>query len=223
MQKLKILKVQFDAQIAPYEVPAFRGAIAAKVPRDSVLYHNHDGEKLRYGYPLIQYKRIGRNPTIVCVGEGVDEIHKFFENKDWGVEISGRRLEMKIKDLDVKHLTMQVWDQDFYYRITNWLPLGAEAFREYLGMSTQEEQIRFLETKLIGNIISMAKGINWTIDKQIRVKIKEIESIKSIKFKQTKLLSFSLNFSTNVFIPHHLGLGRKAGFGHGIIRKQNNN
>ena len=56
MEKLKFLRVQFDTEIAPYEIPAFRGAIASKVGRDSVLYHNHlDDKTFRYGYPLIQY------------------------------------------------------------------------------------------------------------------------------------------------------------------------
>lgn len=220
MQKLKILKVQFDAQIAPYEVPAFRGAIAAKVPRDSILYHNHDGEKLRYGYPLIQYKRIGRNPTIICVGEGVEEIHKFFENQDWGIEISGRKLEMNVEDLHMNELTIQLTERQRRYELREWMPLSEESFREYNNLPTIKDKIAFLEKKITGNILSLAKGIGWTVQDQIKVDIIDIQKTSTIRFKKTNMIVFDLSFYANVFLPNYIGLGRKVGFGFGMVREQ---
>lgn len=33
-----------------------------------MLFHNHlNDREFLYGYPVIQYKRIGRNPALVCV------------------------------------------------------------------------------------------------------------------------------------------------------------
>lgn len=50
------------------EVKLFRAAAIHALQNAEVLFHNHlDGEKLRFGYPLIQYKRIRRKAAIVCV------------------------------------------------------------------------------------------------------------------------------------------------------------
>ncbi|GAA4829492.1 CRISPR-associated endonuclease Cas6 [Algivirga pacifica] len=216
MQKLKLLKVRFGDEIRFHEIPAFRGGVAAKASH-SLLFHNHiDDHTLRYAYPLIQYKRIRNHPSIICVGEGVDEIHRFFENSDWSFEISGRTLDMKIEELDMKQFTMQVWDKQFTYRVNNWLALSQKNYTEYRKLEGMVEQAAFLEKKLIGNILSMAKGIGWDIDKQIECKILDFKPVH-LRFKGQKLMAFNATFKTNVFLPNYLGLGGKTGFGFGTV------
>lgn len=75
LKKIRYLTVRFDVEIQPYEIPAFRGAIIEKTGAEYVNFHHHlaDGQFL-YRYPVIQYKRIGRNPAIICIDEGTDDI-----------------------------------------------------------------------------------------------------------------------------------------------------
>ena len=58
MKRLRILQVSFDSNLQPYQLPAFRGAIARKVGIEHEWFHNHDNENggFHNRYPLIQYK-----------------------------------------------------------------------------------------------------------------------------------------------------------------------
>jgi len=223
MKQIKILYVSFKDEIKAYEIPAFRGAIAAKTGTDNLLFHNHLGNnKLNYSYPLIQYKRLNKKPTIVCVDQGVDEIHKFFENRNWGVKLSGRELDMKIDKLYMNEFKMQVWDKDFRYTIRNWIALNQENYRKYEETESLTERIAFLERILTGNLLAFAKGIEWTVDKQIRVRILEILGSRPVKLKSQRLMGFDIEFKSNVFIPNQIGLGKSVSLGYGVVRESKN-
>jgi len=80
------------------------------------------------------------------------------------------------------------------------------------------EQLEFLEKILIGNILSFAKGIDWNIEKQIKLKIPKILRTNLLTIKDVKREAYTLNFTTNVFLPNHIGLGKNASMGFGVVR-----
>jgi len=220
MKKIRVLTVTFDTEIKEFEIPAFRGAVAEKVGRDNVLFHNHLADsKLLYKYPLIQYKTIGRKPAIQCIDFAVDEIHKFFNKSDWSLKISDRWLDMKIHRLDLNQFTMQVWDKTFTYEIRNWIALNQENFKKYQLIENLSDKIIFLEKILIGNILSFAKGIEWNIEKPVILKIRELRDPRPVKHKSQTVMGFNLNFSTNVFLPSFLGLGKGVSLGFGVVHR----
>lgn len=231
---LKLLRVHFDVEIAPYEVPGFRGAIIEKVGIENDLFHNHintkneksgkiDGidkskdPKFAYRYPRIQYKRIGKQPVILCVGEGVDEIHKFFEQKNWDIYIGKDLLEMRIAKLDLNQFEMKISERLSSYSIRNWVALNQQAYNQYQKLDGIVEKIAFLEKKLIGNILAFAKGIDWHIEEKIELKITDLPQMQLISYKKQKLQTFNLDFKTNVFIPQYIGLGAKTSVGMGTV------
>jgi len=218
MKKIRILHVAFDTEIRGYEVPAFRGAVIKKVGQDNTLFHNHIGEsEFRYKYPVIQYKQINRCPAIVCVDQGVDEIHKFFEQRDWSLEISGRRLDMKISNLQMNQFTLQVWDKQWTYQISNWMCLNEQNYPKYKAMLSLVERLQFLENLLRANILAFAKGIEWTVDREIQANIINIQSEHTVAHKGKRVLAFNLSFSSNVFLPNHIGLGKSVSLGFGDV------
>lgn len=221
LKKIKLLTVIFDADLKAYEIPAFRSAIIEKTGRENILFHNHlnDSEFL-YKYPLIQYKVIGGKPCILCIDYGVDEIHKYFDKKDWNINIGDRWLEMKIASLNMNQFTMQVWDKKFQYTIRNWIALNQENVKIYEEMEGLAQKAAFLEKTLTANILSMAKGIDWQVDKPIEVKITEMHDMRPVSLKGRKLLGFNLDFSTNVFIPNYMGLGKSVSLGYGVVRQK---
>ncbi len=99
-----------------------------------------------------------------------------------------------------------------------WLAFNERNYSTYMQMETEEEKKGLLEKILIGNIISFAKGIKWDIDKTIHLTIDEIIAEKKLKFKGARLLGLTVNFSTNVFIPNYIGLGKGVSHGFGIIK-----
>jgi len=223
LKKIRILIVCFDTELRAYEIPAFRSAIIEKAGRENILFHNHLNDKdYLYKYPLIQYKQINLNPTIVCIDYGVDEIHKYFENKTWDIQIGDRWLDMKIKKLNMNQFNMQVWEKMFDYSIINWIALNQENYKKYLQIESMAEKIIFLENTLKANIISFAKGIEWTVEKPIELTIKKINEPKIIKLKTKKIIGFDCIFSTNVFLPNYIGLGKAVSKGFGVIKQIRN-
>jgi len=161
---------------------------------------------------------IRHNPCIICIDQGVDEIHKYFEKESWNIFISGRLLEMKIARLNMNQFNMQVWDKMFSYSILNWIALNQENYKKYLEIKEMTEKISFLENTLKANILSFAKGIEWTVDKTIEVRIKNMNPTRIVPLKGKSILGFNMEFSSNVFLPNFIGLGKSVSLGFGVVK-----
>lgn len=222
VKKIRILTIIFDSVLQPYEIPALRGAVVEKVGKENTVFHNHlKNDAYLYRYPLIQYKQISGRPAMVCIDYGVDEIHKFFEKTDWSVKIGDRWLDMKIYKLLLNQFNMQVWESSFYYQIRNWIALNQDNYRKYQQMESEKERTEFLERTLTANIISFAKGIEWNIEKEIKVSITTPVTIRAVSLKGKKVLGFNTAFKTNVFLPNYIGLGKSVSLGFGMVRQVN--
>lgn len=220
MKRIRYLKIEFDGQLKSFEIPAFRGAVVKKTGLENELFHNHKGQEgYHYRYPLIQYKTLWKHPSLLCLNQGVDEVHKFFENRDWSIELSGKKLDLKVNRLDLNRFNLQVWNKTFNYSLRNWIGLNQKNHDQYLKIESLEERIRFLEKKLVGNILAFAKGIDWHVDKQINLKITELNDIRPARVKDQKLIGFNLLFKTNVFLPNFIGLGKRVSHGYGVVKQ----
>lgn len=219
MNRLKTLFVQFESDLGKHQVPAFRGAIIEKVGRENLLFHNHKSDQeLYYGYPLIQYKSLHRKPALFCLGQGVDEIHKLFMHKSWDVHVNGEKLALKIERLDMNTVQMQVWEKQFAYRITDWLALKKENYLAFKALQTPAEKTAFLERILTANLLAFAKGIGWTVERKIELRIERVDREKLIRYKGIPLQAFDLSFSCNLYLPNFIGLGKSASHGFGTVR-----
>ncbi len=221
-KQIRVLTIVFGPEIKGGQVRKFRGAIINKVGRDCVLFHNHlDEREYNHRYPLIQYKRIRRHAAIVCIEEGVDEIYRLFNQPDWRMKIGEDEVELRIKQLKVNKYTMNVWDRSFEYRIFNWLALNSKNYKLFQNQESLAGKIRILEQVLTSNILSFAKGIGWTIpqDAKIQINIKDIVNKKVVEFRGALYSAFDIDFSTNVFLPENISLGKAASHGFGMVRR----
>jgi len=220
LKKIRLLDVTFENEIQPWEVEAFRGAVIATAGRDHILFHNHEKEGYRYSYPLIQYKRINKKPHLFCIEEGVDDIHHFFSNKQEGIMLGNRPYELKVDEISLTNFILKVNTKTNTYKLNNWLPLNQKNITTYNTLNNEMEQFEFLEKILVGNILSMAKGLNWFIKEKINLRIKSVYG-KQITKKGKKLLALNIVFISNITLPDHLGLGKNSSLGYGIINKSN--
>ncbi len=227
MKKIKFLKINFDTPLKPFEIPAFRSAIIDKAGREHILFHNHlNDEKYLFGYPVIQYKSIKGKAAIVCIDYGTDEIYKLFQKKDQTIKIGSETRTLNVEKVLVNQYNLNVWDKTFFYSINNWVALSSENYQKYQLLTNELDKEAFLEKILIGNIISMAKGIKWQIDKEIKLKITDITDEHFVSFKENKLHAFNVSFKTNVFLPSGIGLGKSVSFGFGnviVLKKETTN
>lgn len=240
MKKLRVMTVAFDTTIEPYEIPAFRGAIAAKVGLEHEWFHNHNNERLKVipaklsdyeedqqqyhnRYPLIQYKisanKYQKRPMLMCLGDCVEEAHKFFAKPDWTVSLNGRIQQLSISNLKVNQYNIRAWEQDFYYNIYRWQALNSDNWRAYQKLEGIVEQTQFLENILAGHIKAFVQGIGWHTTEEIHPKILHIKNEKWISYKKVKVKCFDLSFKTTVFLPEFIGLGKGVAKGLGVVRK----
>lgn len=226
MKRLDILQVIFKTQIQPFQLSAFRGAVASKVGWEHEWFHNHDNEHggFHNRYPLIQYKLSTQmSPMLFCLEEGVGEVHNLFSQPEWSVNIKGKQYNLEIEKLAINQYTVSTWDKPFSYRIHKWQAFNAKAYHKYEPKESLVERISFLEERLATQIHSFGTSIGWTIDRPVEVKITNIldspNETKRLDYKGFKACVFTLDFKTNVSLPDFIGIGKGASRGLGVVRK----
>lgn len=217
--RIKILTVRFQNDLAFEEIPLFRGGVIKVVKDADVLFHNHIGDTYRYRYPLIQYKRINKKAVIVCLAEGADAFGEFFRNGNFNLQIGKRNAQMEISQISAHQELIQIWDSSFEYHLNKWLALNQANYNSYLEMDSIADKMLFLEKTLIANILSMAKTLGIYFEKQVNVAITEIGIPRSTVYKGVKLMTFDVRFKTNVSLPDNIGLGKGCSVGYGMIHR----
>ncbi len=220
MPNIRVIKITFDTQLGSNEIPAFRGAVIDIVGREHVIFHNHlDTNRFHYAYPMVQYQSQGNKAGIVCIQEGVDEIHNFFVKNTGGIRIGREARSLFVENIKINRFEVDVRETQFSYSLANWLPLNEKNYPAYLQLDGVTEKVQFLEKILVGNILSFAKGIQWTVTRLIDLKITDLPRMRPAKRKGQHLLAFDISFKTNVFLPFDIGLGKGASVGFGTVTK----
>jgi Cas6b C-terminal domain/Cas6b N-terminal domain len=225
MRQIRILEVSFDTEIQPYQLTQFRGAIAQKAGLQHELFHNHDNENggFHNRYPLIQYKldthKGQMRPMLLCLEEGIEEAHHFFSQPDWSINLHGTQHPLRVARLHVNRYTLNVWQRQFSYRLHKWQPFNGDNYDKYKLLRGIAEKFQFLETLLRTQIQSFAKGVGWEIEEPIDLHITDLVKQEWLEFKSKKVLSFTLDFQTNVSLPDYIGVGKGASKGLGVVRR----
>lgn len=216
----QILVVRFKKYLQPHHLPLFRGAMIAKTVKadDNALMHNHVGDGFRYSYPLVQYKLIENNAAIVAINDGIEQIKNIFDVDDLIVNIGNKRVLLKVDDVKVGNFDIACQDKFYAYKILNWLPLNDENYKTYNSIDTLIERCIFLERILIGNILSMLKGLGVFVESEVKCAIQDILDIRIEEANHNvKLLAFDIRFKTNVLLPEFIGLGKQTSLGYGTL------
>ncbi len=222
MKKIRYLIIHFSTPLITNLLPSFRGAIAKLAGLDSTLFHNHIGDTdYRFKYPLIQYKLVKGRPMLVCIEEAIEELDTLFANENQYLDLQGIKYPLTIERISPLEHTLQVWDTLLEYKITNWIALNTNNYTLFQTMDTVEKQNEMLANILKANILSMAKGIDWNIEKEIQVIVNAQES-KWAKDKQNNILIFQADFLVNIYLPLYWGIGKSSSKGFGILHQIKN-
>lgn len=219
MKYIRTLTILTDAEIHQNEIPLFRGAVIKSLGEHPNLYfHNHiDDEKFRYAYPLIQYKRLGGKAAIVCIEDGVDIIGQFLTEVDGTLSIGDRQVACHTDKIQPARVLVQTWEDMFNYHISRWLPLNSKNYHLYQSIEGVVERVSFLENILKANLLSMLKGLDIHLEKELILKITEISAPHLLYYKGVKMMAFNADFKCNLSIPNNLGIGKNASIGCGIL------
>lgn len=216
---IKVLTLRFNTAIAAWEIPLFRGAVLNAIGSDvDILFHNHtEGDGYRYSYPLIQYKRLGGKAAIVCVEEGVDSIGQFLMAQQPDVVLGERSVKLEMESVRPQNVLMQTWQSSFDYRLQHWLALNSENYRRYQELDSLTERIVLLESILKGNLLSMCKGLGIYLSEELKVSITRLNEPRLVKVKGVRIMSFDVDFRSNLSLPDGIGIGKNASLGYGTI------
>ena len=219
MSLIRHLTILFDTPIHRAEIPFLRGAVIASMPRDASLFHGHDGESLRYAYPLIQYKCIRRKAALFSIGEGTDIVWDYFRNCTPQVRLGGRRAVLTVEHIEAAETDVEVTDTMENYRVEHWLPFNEGNYARYESEESLIARVQMLERILTGNILSLLKGLGIRTEKHIISQIVDINRKGTERYKSVGLMSFDVTFRCNVVMPAHIGLGRHVSIGFGTVSR----
>lgn len=213
--ELSICKVIYDdIKLRARDAEKIRGYLGNKYIENDLL-HNHLDNKYIYRYPLVQYKVIKKVPYIIGINEGVSSVSKIGLLDDELI-INEEKYEIFQKEIiKTKEFIGATEDYVEYEFLTPWIALSQKNIMEYnKGNSIEREEL--LKKILIGNILSMCKGLKYTVDKKIYcwIDLNEID----INLKGKKHIGFIGRFKVNFNIPAYLGLGKSVSRGFGTLK-----
>ncbi len=216
---IRTLTITYDLPISQREIPLFRGAVLKSLgDKANLLYHNHTGaDTFRYAYPLIQYKRLNGKAAIVCIEEGVDLIGQLLIKMPPKITLGECPNDITVEKIVPARIMVQTWENSFDYHITTWLPLNSKNYLLYKSTTSLAERIVLLEKILKGNLISMLKGVDIHLEKELTVSIRNISDSYILYNKGVALMAFNADFITNMSIPNYLGVGKNASIGYGVV------
>ncbi len=187
--------------------------------RNRPEFHNHFGEKLLYRHPLIQYKIFGGTALVVGLQEGAYLLKAV--PKIECLEIHHKKNAVIKRNLVSGFVPFGVTEYLIHYSFsTPWIGLNNKNYETYLMLKDSREDTEPLFNKvIIGNLLSMCKGLGYTINHQLEVK-SDLRENGTVDVKEnTKLMAFVGQFEVNFLIPDFWGIGGKVSLGYGTVRR----
>ena len=221
MPLIPIMRVDFDADISPAEVPAFRGAVIEKVGVEQEAFHNHNNEEegngYHYRYPLIQYKALEGRPAILFIGDAVQEARHLFRQPDWELSFTRRRIRARLVGSQTREYEVGPAPAPRPYRLRRWLALNQDNHRRFEETRSLAERARLLERVLAGHILGFASGVGVRFEERFELAIVEIEQQLIRSFEGVRSLTFDVRFEANLLLPPYIGLGKGVTQGFGVL------
>jgi predicted nucleotidyltransferase len=106
-----------------------------------------------------------------------------------------------------------------YSFLTPWLPLNEANYARYQAGRLVERK-RLLERILIGNILSMSKGLGYVVTEKIEISRLDVYPVRTpVRLKGVEMTGFKGTFAVNFELPDLIGLGKSVSRGFGTVRR----
>lgn len=197
-----------------------RGFFGEVFREHSPLLHNHyaDGT-FRQRYPLVQYKVLGRVPTLVGLGEGAELLVQLFL-RIRELDIDGYRYPVLAKHIRHEQAPVGPSDELHRYRFeTLWMALNQENYREYTTLDTAARRQQ-LSRILKNNLLAFLKAAGAYAPDMPRLMVSlNLREEATTQFKNQTMLGFTGEFVVNAHLPDGVGLGKSVARGFGTVRR----
>ena len=210
------LKTDRKLQTTPSKVRGFIGNTYEQYP----ILHNHYGDdKFLYSYPFVQYKILNNKIHILGIDEG-GEILKEIAG-DLSKLTLDRDYEITEKLIFEREVDIKPTSEEMHYEfITPWIGLNQKNYQKYMKTNDWFEKKELINRILVGNILSMSKGLGIIVNKRLYAKTHFSQKI--VHYKGVKMNAFVGEFKIHYNIPDYFGLGKGVSQGFGCVKKINN-
>lgn len=216
----------FDLPWTHEHIRAFRGAVseAADPGRQIPLWHNHEGQSLRYSYPLIQYRVIGGKAAIVAFNEAMPLLRRFVLDAPEHISIMGQSYPfklIKLEETETHFGLSQHIDQAYY--MPAWMGLNQDNYELWQQAPDLQARTQLLERILSSQLVNLCKQFGFRPEQRIELRIDRVERASQDAFRKAELMAFRVWFSCNVQLPRQLSMGKGSSVGFGLIQRAKNN
>ena len=111
-----------------------------------------------------------------------------------------------------------MWDKTFRYHIRHWIALNEDNYATWTRMTGMVERLYFLEKILQNQIVGLLHQLGCETEQPVTVKLLQKKDERWVTYKGTKMLGFSLEFSSNVALPDYIGIGKGCSSGWGVVK-----
>lgn len=182
------------------------------------LLHNHYGKNYLFTYPKVQYKLLDNKILILGINEGGEVLKKIssdlnYLNLDKKYYISEKIIHEKIFDIK------PTLDEKHYKFITPWIGLNTNNYQKFKKMNKWLNKKILLNKILVGNILSLSKGLGIIVNKKLYAK--SFLNEEHIIYKSVKMNAFKGEFKINYDLPDYIGIGKGVSHGFGCVKKIN--
>lgn len=194
-----------------------RGYFGNRFEEYPILHHHVKDVGYLYTYPRVQYRIIEGTPSLLGIEEGAKVMKNISsEVKELVLGRSKYRIIQRIiyeREVELKPTRRMIK----YRFLTPWLALNPQNYKRYKKIRDWKEKKEFLNRILVGNILSMCKGLGIVVEKKL--KAHSLIDDERIEYKGVTLLGFRGEFKVNFYIPDFFGIGKGVSQGFGVVRR----
>ena len=210
--------LRLGREIHSSESPQLRGFFG-RVFEDEVLLHHHlsDGSLL-YKYPRVQFKVLRRTALLLGIGEGSELLSRLWLDVDQttigseNLPVLESRIIKKTESLGETRKPVE------YCFLTPWLALNQKNEHTYATEDLRQKRLELLEKILVGNCLSLAKSIGYTINARLKATCNGLQEVRS-SLKGVSMRGFVGPFQINFLLPDKIGLGKSVSRGFGTLER----
>jgi len=183
------------------------------------LLHHH-AETPLFTYPRVQYKVLEGTPAILGLDEGA-ALLKEISDEITEIALHTRTYRVTGKVMYEHMVEIEATRRPLQYRfLSPWLALNSRNYEEFQSIADWSEKKQFLNNILIGNILSLAKGLGIVIDRQLYVHSR-LDAMRA-RYKGIEMTGFLGEFRVNARLPDYIGIGKGVSQGFGTLYRVKN-
>ncbi len=208
-----------NTSITPRETPKLRGYIGNFFQKYDIIHnHNVQSGKPIYRYPLVQFKVVNRVSTIIAVTEkGLEIFYEIFLKLN-EIDLGNRKIPLNEKEIEVEEVQFGDSDNRVRYEFNSpWIGLNQKNYLKFRSLENYKQRRKLLSGVLIGNVLSMAKYLDYTVKNRLEASLDLYPC--DVNFKGKQLMGFLGRFELNFVIPQYLGIGKSVSRGFGVLKR----